>query len=82
MYIFYEFFNVFNLTNYCFYFILFNKFYVFVDFYYKLILINKFSKHSRVNGPCCAYKYLDLYLSLNFFSFVFVYCQKKFIELF
>jgi len=53
--------------------ILFNKFYVFISFYYKLILINKFIKHNRVNVSCCAIKYLDLYLSLDFCTFVFIY---------
>jgi hypothetical protein len=30
-------------------FIFSNKFYMFVDLYYKLILINKFIKHNKVN---------------------------------
>ena len=54
-------------------FILFNKFYVSISFYYKLILINKFIKHNRVNVSCCAIKYLDLYLFLDFCTFVFIY---------
>jgi hypothetical protein len=39
-----------------------------VDFYYKLILINKFTKHNLINNLCCDIKYFDLYLSLNFFQ--------------
>jgi len=53
--------------------ILFNKFHVSISFYYKLILINKFIKHNRVNALCCAIKYLNLYLSLDFCTFVFIY---------
>jgi hypothetical protein len=34
---------------------------MFVDLYYKLILINKFTKHNQVNNPYCDIKYLDLY---------------------
>jgi hypothetical protein len=49
-----------------FFFILFNKLYVCVDFYYKLILINKFIKHNWVNDSGCDIKYLNLYLSLIF----------------
>ena len=45
---------------------LFNKFYVFIDFYYRLILVNKFTKYNKVNESCYNIKYLDLYLSLNF----------------
>jgi hypothetical protein len=44
-----------------------------VDLCYKLILINKFTKYKRINDPCCDIKYCDLYLFLNFFSFVFIY---------
>jgi hypothetical protein len=39
-----------TLHNIVFYFILFNKFYMCVKFYYKLILINKFIKDNRVNN--------------------------------
>ena len=64
-------------------FILFNKFYVSINFYYKLILINKFIKQNRVNDLYCAIKYLDLYLSLNFYNFIFIYHQFRFsIELY
>jgi hypothetical protein len=57
-----------------FYFILFNKFYVCFNFCYKLILINNFVKHNRVNDPCCDIKYLDLHLSLNLSNYIFIYC--------
>jgi hypothetical protein len=33
--------------------------------------INKFSKHNRVNITSCEIKYLDIYLSLDFFNFYF-----------
>jgi hypothetical protein len=39
----------------------------------KIILINKFSKHNRVNVPSSEIKYLDLHLSLNFSTFIFKY---------
>jgi hypothetical protein len=39
----------------------------------KIILINKFSKHRRVNIQFFDIKYLDLYLSLNFLSFILKY---------
>ena len=45
-----------------------------VDFCYGLIFINKFMKHNHVNDSYCNIKYIDLYLSLNFFSFSFGYC--------
>jgi hypothetical protein len=54
---------------------------VFVDLYYKLILINIFIKHNRINNLYCAFKYFDLHLSLNFFSFFSIY-RNFFIELF
>jgi len=34
------------------------------DFYYKIILINKFIKYNQIDGPCFDIKYIDLYLSL------------------
>ena len=37
----------------------------------KNILINKFSKHNRVNVSSCEMKYFNLHLSLNFFKFIF-----------
>jgi len=48
------------------------KFYVF--FYYKFILIEKFIKHNEINYSCCDVRYLDLYFSLGFLNFIFVYC--------
>jgi len=45
-----------------------------VDFCYKLILINKFIKHDRVNSLFCYIKYLDLYLSS---IFIFIYFSIK-----
>ena len=60
---------------YFFFFLLLNKSYVYVNFYFKLILINKFVKHNQVNYPYCDIKYLDLLLSLIFFQFCF--CLRK-----
>ena len=51
------------------FFILFNKFYMRVNFCYELIFINKFIKYNHVNDPYCDIKYFGLLLSLNFFSF-------------
>jgi len=48
------------------------KFYVF--FYFKFILIEEFIKYNQVNYPCCDVRYLDLYFSLRFLNFIFVYC--------
>ena len=63
-----------SLALYVFFpFMLFNKFYVFIDFYYRLILVKKFTKYNKVNEPCYNIKYLDLYLSLNFSTCVFNY---------
>jgi len=39
----------------------------------KIILINKFNKHNRINIPSFKIKYLDLYLSLDFSSSIFKY---------
>ena len=46
-----------------------------VNFCYKLILINKFIIHKRVNNSDYDIKYSDLYLSLNVLSFIFIYHQ-------
>ena len=43
-----------------FFLILFNKFYVYVNFYYNLVLINKFIEHNQINDSCCDIKYLNL----------------------
>jgi hypothetical protein len=64
--------NIYIFYKMFFFFILFNKSYVGVYFYFKLILINKIIKHKQVNDPYYDIKYLDLYLSLNFFNFIFV----------
>jgi hypothetical protein len=56
-----------------FFLFLFNKFYVwigfyykfYVFFYYKFILIEKFIKHNKINYPYYDVKYFDLYLLLN-----------------
>jgi hypothetical protein len=64
-----------TLHGICFPFILFNKLYVYINFYYKINLINKFIKHNRINDLCCAIKYLDLYLFFYFWNFVFTYYQ-------
>ena len=53
-----------------------------VDFYYKLILINKFTKHNWVNNLCCDIKYFDLYLSLNVFQLHSYFSVMTFIYLF
>ena len=55
-----------------FFFILFNKSYVCINFYFKLILIKKIIKHNQVNDSYCDIKYLDLHLSLSFFNYFFV----------
>ena len=39
----------------------------------KIILINKFSKHNRVNVTSYEIKYIDLYLSLNFLFWIIIY---------
>ena len=71
-----------SLAWYFFTFIVFNKFYVCVGFYYKFILINQFIKNNQVNYPCCDIKYFNLHLSLGFFSFFFVYCWWFFFHFF
>jgi hypothetical protein len=67
-----------------FHFILFNQFNVCVYFYYHLIekkIIKKISKNNQVNIPSCKIKYLNLHLSLNFSSFIFIYCLWLFFHL-
>jgi len=39
----------------------------------KVTLINKFSKHNRINIPSFNIKYLNLHLSLDFSSSIFRY---------
>jgi hypothetical protein len=64
-----------------FFYLLFNKLYVcvgfyykfYIFFYYKFILIEEFIKHNQVNYPCCDFRYLDLHFSLGFLNFIFVY---------
>ena len=79
---FYNIFNICNLAKCVLSFILFNKFYMCVNMYYKLIFINKFIRHNRVNDSCCNIKYLYItiliflimfYLSLITFFFSFIY---------
>ena len=53
-----------------------------VDFYYKLVLINKFIKYNQVNDLCCDFKYLDLHLSLNFLNMFLFIIDELFIYLF
>jgi len=60
--------NMCSLAYYFFPFILFNQF-IIVWLNKKIILINKFSKHNRVNVTSCKIKYLDLHMFLNFFLF-------------
>jgi len=45
---------------------------MYINFYFELILINKFIKHNQVNDSYCDIKYLDLLLFLNFYNVVFV----------
>jgi hypothetical protein len=59
-------------------FILFNKFYVCIDFCYILIFINKFIKHNQVNKLYYDIKYFNLLSFLNFFSLSFDYCYEFF----
>ena len=58
------------------------------DFYYKIILINKFIKYNQINDPCFDIKYIGLYLSLyssNLFIvndfFIHLFTQKFLIYL-
>ena len=69
---------MYNLAQYLFSFILFNKFYACFDFYYKLILINKFIEHNQVSDPYYDIKYLNLYLFLNFSNYIFIYVNDFF----
>ena len=70
--------------------LLFNKFYVYVCFYYKFyvffyykfILIEEFIKYNQVNYPYCDVRYLDLYFSLDFLNFILVYCWLIFFHCF
>jgi hypothetical protein len=59
-------------------FILFNKFYVCIDFCYILIFTNKFIKHNQIIYRYWNIKYINLYSSLNFFSLFFSYCYEFF----
>jgi hypothetical protein len=71
----------------CFFFfkLLFNKFYMCVDFYYKFyvffyykfILTWEFIKHDKVNYLCCDIRYLDLHFSLG----CLIRCMYKFFYL-
>jgi len=47
--------------------------FIIIWFNKKIILVNKFIKHSEVNGLRCKIKYLDLYIFLDFSSFIFSY---------
>jgi len=62
------------LHNICFLFVLFNKFYMCVDFCYKLILRNKFIKH---NPKMIRFAMLNtlIYICLLIFCFVIIYYQ-------
>jgi hypothetical protein len=66
---FYNIFNICNLAKCVLSFILFNKFYMCVNMYYKLIFINKFIRHNRVNDSCCNIKYL--YITILIFLIMF-----------
>jgi hypothetical protein len=55
-------------------FILFNKIYMYINFCYKLIFINKFIKYNQVNDTFYNIKYLNLSLFLNFCSLFSDYC--------
>jgi len=47
--------------------------FMYIDFYYKLIFINKFIKHNQINEPYCNIKYLDLFCPLIFpIMFLFI----------
>jgi len=48
----------------------------------KIILINKFNKHNQVNFLSFKIKYINLYMSLDFFIFIFSYCLWLFFHLF
>jgi hypothetical protein len=47
-----------------------------VDFYFKLILINKFIKHNQVNHLYCDIKYLDIYIYISQFFQFFLFKKK------
>jgi hypothetical protein len=48
---------------------------IYVFFYYKFILIEKFIKHDQINYPCCDVRYLDLCFSLGSLNFNSLYCS-------
>jgi len=52
------------------------------DFYYKIILINKFIKYNQINDSCFDIKYIGLYfLSILIILFLFI-VNEFFIHLF
>jgi len=58
-----------------FFFFFYSLCFIYIYLYYLLlILMNRFSGYKWVNISFCEIKYLDLHLSLNFFSFSFSYC--------
>jgi hypothetical protein len=58
--------------------IFFNKFYVCIDFCYKLIFINKLIKYSWVNDSYCDVKYLGL-IHLSIFLIFFLVIVNDFL---
>ena len=70
--------NICNLTKYIFPCIFFQSIscvsiYIIVCLNKNIILTNKVIKHNRVKHPCSEVKYLDLYMSINFFIFIYIY---------
>ena len=53
-------------------FILFNKFYMCINFCYKLIFLNKYIKYNQVNDTFYNIKYLNLHSFFNFSGFFFI----------
>jgi hypothetical protein len=67
--------NIYNIYNIEYYYLLFYSIYLIcIYFYYCLIeVINKLRKHNQINISSYKIKYLDLYLSFDFFNFIFSY---------
>ena len=81
-YIKYLFFIIFSICvamySFFFPFMIFKKNYVCVDFYYRLILVNKFIKYNQVNDPCFNIKYL-IYICFSIFPLAFLIIGNDFI---
>ena len=67
--------NISNMCNFalCFFFFFFYLINLICASISIIIFLNKFSKYNRVNVSSFEIKYLDLYPSLDFLSFIFRY---------